>query len=100
MLLAFSICFFNIFKGVPALPRFLKAKWLFFLFLYGAVLAPRAAPLTLSEWQSRQTSASCAGSDSPRLRAIMASSRGTGDLEPLTAAELGVLLGTTFEKLP
>ncbi|MBX3286814.1 MAG: hypothetical protein KF703_15800 [Actinobacteria bacterium] len=37
-----------------------------------------------------------------RLRQYLltASSRGTGDLEPLTAAELGVLLGTTFEKLP
>lgn len=37
-----------------------------------------------------------------RLRQYLltASSRGTGDLEPLSAAELGVLLGTTFERLP
>lgn len=31
---------------------------------------------------------------------LTASSRGTGDLEPLSTAELGVLLGTTFERLP
>ena len=37
-----------------------------------------------------------------RLRQYLltATSRGTGKLEPLTPAELGVLLGTTFTKLP
>ena len=37
-----------------------------------------------------------------RLRQYLltATSRGTGKLDPLTPAELGILLGTTFAKLP